>query len=157
MIITAGRPGEQPAGQSHGRDSRHAHRSASRNAPPAGGRGWPRLAVVLALTAAAFGALAAGATGGVLPGGTLAMLRNLGGITGIGLPSAAALGGAFAWTGPMGYLLITEVGLAGHPTTPWLWTARPPHDRGAAISAVLVFTVGAAVITLRGSRDCAAE
>ena len=64
------------------------------------------------LTAAAAGALAAGAAGGHLPGGTLAMLRNLAGLAGIGLLSAAALGGAFAWTGPMAYLLVTEVVLA---------------------------------------------
>jgi hypothetical protein len=51
------------------------------------------------MTAAAFGALTAGTAGGVLPGGTLAMLRNLAGMTGTGLLSAAALGGAFGWTG----------------------------------------------------------
>ena len=56
---------------------------------------WLRLAAALVLTAAAFGALAAGATGGALPGGSLALLRNLAGMTGIGLLSAAALGGAF--------------------------------------------------------------
>ena len=46
---------------------------------------WLRLAAALALTAAAFGLLAAGATGGALPGGTLALLRNLAGMTGTGL------------------------------------------------------------------------
>jgi hypothetical protein len=118
---------------------------------------WLRLGAALALTAAAFGALAAGATGGALPGGTLAMLRNLAGMTGIGLLSAAALGGAFGWTGPMAYLLVTEVALGGRPTTPWVWAARPPHDRGAAICAALVFAAGITVITVRGARDSARE
>jgi hypothetical protein len=114
---------------------------------------WLRLAAAVALTALAFGALAAGAVGGILPGGTLALLRNLAGMTGTGLLSAAALGGAFGWTGPMAYWLATESVLAAHWTTPWIWPARPPHDRGAAICAALVFAAGIAVVTLLGARD----
>jgi hypothetical protein len=48
-----------------------------------------RLGTAVALTAAAVGALAAGATGGTLPQGFLAMFRNVVGITGVGLLSAA--------------------------------------------------------------------
>jgi hypothetical protein len=114
---------------------------------------WLRLAAAVALTAAAFGALAAGAAGGVLPGGTLALLRNLTGMTGTGLLSAAVLGGAFGWTGPMAYWLATESVLAAGWTTPWIWPARPPHDRGAAICAALVFAAGTAAVTLLGARD----
>jgi hypothetical protein len=114
---------------------------------------WLRLAAAAALTALAFGVLAAGAAGGVLPGGALALLRNLGGMTGTGLLSAAALGGAFGWTGPMGYLLVTESVLAAHWATPWIWPARPPHDRGAAICAALVLGAGIAAVTLLGPRD----
>ena len=86
----------------------------------------------MALTAAAFGALAAGATGGELPGGTPALLRNLAGMTGIGLLSAAVLGGAFGWTGPMAYLLVAEGALNGLDHTVGLGppaAARP--GRGA--------------------------
>lgn len=75
----------------------------------------------MALTIVAFGTLAAGAAAGGMPGGTLALLRNLGGMAGIGLLSAAVLGGTFGWTGPMAYLLITEGALA---------TARPRHGSG---------------------------
>ena len=52
---------------------------------------WLRLAAALALTAAAFGALAAGARGGTLPGGTAALLRNLAGQTQgvVGFPLSA--------------------------------------------------------------------
>jgi hypothetical protein len=138
----------------------------------AAGRWLPylRLGAALALTAAAFGALAAaaaaGATGGTagaagaagaaaggLAGGTLAMLRNLAGIVGTGLLTAAAAGGAFGWVGPMAYLLVTEVALAGTTTTPWVWPAHPAHDRGAAICASLVYAAGVAVITVRGARN----
>ncbi|HEX3923503.1 MAG TPA: hypothetical protein VHY31_14535 [Streptosporangiaceae bacterium] len=44
-------------------------------------------------------------------------------MTGTGLLSAAALGGAFGWTGPMAYWLATESVLAAHWTTPWIWPA----------------------------------
>jgi hypothetical protein len=114
---------------------------------------WLRLAAALALTAAAFGALAAGATGGTLPGGTLALLRDLAGLTGTGLLAAAVLGGAFGWAGPMAYLLITETALNGAPTTPWVWPARPPHDVGAALCASAVFAAGIVAVTVLGARD----
>jgi hypothetical protein len=132
----------------------------------AAGRWLPylRLGTALVLTAAAFGALAAaaaaGATGAVagaaaggLAGGTLAMLRNLAGIVGTGLLTAAAAGGAFGWVGPMAYLLVTEVALTGTTTTPWVWPAHPAQDRGAAICASLVYAAGVAVITARGARN----
>jgi hypothetical protein len=114
---------------------------------------WLRLGVALALTAAAFGALAAGATGGTLPGGIAALLRNLAGLTGTGLLAAAVLGGAFGWAGPMAYLLITETALNGAPTTPWVWPARPPHDVGAALCASAVFAAGIVAVTVLGARD----
>ena len=69
------------------------------------------------------------------------------------LATGIALGGAFGWTGPMAYWLATESVLAAHWTTPWIWPARPPHDRGAAICAALVFAAGIAAITLLGARD----
>ena len=112
-----------------------------------------RLAAIVALTAAAVGLLAAGATGGVLPGGFLDLLRNVAGITGIGLLSAVVLGGALAWTGPMAYLVLTETALAGNVTTPWVWPARPPHDLGGALCAATVFAAGALLITVRGARE----
>jgi hypothetical protein len=119
-------------------------------------------AAALALTAAAAAALAAAGTGAHLAGGTLDVLRNVTGITGIGLLCAAGLGGGLAWAGPTGYLLVGAYGLYTqwhHPalTTPWIWPARPPHDLGAAICAALVFTLGMTVITVRGARDPADE
>ena len=121
-----------------------------------------RLATTLALTAAAAGALIAAGTGGHLAGGTLDVLRNVAGMTGIGLLCAAALGGALAWAGPAGYLVVGAYGLYTQwhgpaLTTPWIWPARPSHDLGAAICAALVFTIGIVVTSLRGARDPVGE
>ena len=118
---------------------------------------WLRLGAAVALTTVAFGALAAGAAAGGMPGGSLALLRNLGGIAGIGLLSAAVVGGAFGWTGPMAYLLITEGALAHRSTTPWVWPTRLPHDRGGAICACLVIAAGLVLITVRGPRESGHE
>ena len=118
-----------------------------------------RLAVTTALTAAAIGALlVAAGTGGHLSGGTLDVIRNVAGITGIGLLCAATLGGGLSWTGPTAYLVAGVYALytVWHPpalTTPWLWPARPPHDLAGALCAALVFAAGLAVTTLRGARD----
>jgi hypothetical protein len=116
-----------------------------------------RLGAAVAVTAAAVGALAAGATGGSLLGGDLAMLRNVAGMAGLGLLTAALLGGALAWAGPMAYLVLTESGLASGWTTPWIWPARPPDDLGGALCASLVFAAGAVAFTVRGARDSARE
>lgn len=118
---------------------------------------WLRLGAAMALTGIAFGALAAGAAAGAMPGGTLALLRNLGGMAGVGLLSAVVLGGSFSWTGPMAYLLITEAALAHRSTTPWVWPTRPPHDVGSAICACLVIAAGLVLITVRGPRESSRE
>jgi hypothetical protein len=121
-----------------------------------------RLAAALALTAVAVSALAAAGAGAHLAGGTLDVLRNVAGMTGLGLLCAAVLGGGLAWAGPTGYLVVGVYALYTqwhHPalTTPWIWPARPSHDLGAAICAGLVFTVGLAVFAVRGARDRADE
>ena len=85
------------------------------------------------------------------------MLRSVAGITGIGLLSAAALGGALAWVGPMAYAVLGEVALSAAWHTPWTWPARPPEDHGAALCAGLAFAAGIIVITVRGARDSAGE
>ena len=110
----------------------------------------------------AVAALSGAGTGAHLAGGTLDVLRNVAGITGIGLLCAAVLGGGLAWVGPTGYLLAGAYALYTqwhHPalTTPWLWPARPPHDLGAAICAALVFGIGIVVVSVRGARDPAGE
>jgi hypothetical protein len=116
-----------------------------------------RLGTAVALTAAAVGALAAGSTGGALPEGFLAMLRNVAGVTGVGLVSAAVFGGMLAWAGPMAYLVLTETMLAGGRSSPWVWPTKPPHDLDAALCAAGVFVAGALLIMLRGARDTASR
>jgi hypothetical protein len=117
-----------------------------------------RLVVTAALTAAAVGLLTAAGASGQLSGGPLDVLRNVAGLTGIGLLCAAALGGGLSWTAPTGYLVAAVYALntQWHPpalTTPWLWPARPPHDLGGAICAALVFAAGLAATTARGARE----
>ncbi len=114
---------------------------------------WLRLGSSVALTGAAIGMLAAGAAAARLPDGTLAIVRNVAGITGIGLLSAAVIAGALAWIGPMAYTVVAEFALLEGWTTPWTWPGRPLHDRGAAICAAVVFAAGVAVVTVRGGRD----
>jgi hypothetical protein len=134
-------------------------RSPFREPERATGRWLPflRLGTVMALAGAAAGALAAGSASAHLAGGTLGMLRDLGGLTGIALLTAALLGGALGWVGPVAYLVVTLHALNAAWTTPWIWPARPPHDRGAALCAALVFAAGVVVITVRGARDTAVE
>ena len=121
-----------------------------------------RRATPLALPGAAAAARAAAGTGAHLAGGALDVLRNVAGMTGLGLLCAAVLGGGLAWAGPVGYLVAGVYALYTQwhgpaLTTPWLWPARPPHDLGAAVCAGLVFAIGLAVITVRGARDPAGE
>jgi len=52
--------------------------------------------------------------------------------------------------------MVAGFALLSNWTTPWVWPGRPPHDRGAASCAGLVFAVGMVVITVRGARDSAA-
>jgi hypothetical protein len=121
-----------------------------------------RLAATAVLTMAAIGLLDAAGTGGHLAGGTLDVLRNVAGITGIGLLCATALGGGLSWTGPTGYLVAAVYALytQWHPpalSTPWLWPARPPDDLGGATCAAAVFAAGIALITVRGARADATD
>ena len=118
---------------------------------------WLRLGASVALAGAAVGALAAGATGGYLPGGTVALVRDVGGMAGLGLLCALLLGGAFAWTGPMAYLVLAEGAFAGNWTTPWIWPARPPGDLGGWLCASLVFAAGLVAVTVLGARQSARE
>jgi hypothetical protein len=117
-----------------------------------------RLSGILTLAAAAAAALSAAGTGANLAGGTLDVVRNLAGLTGIGLLCAAVLGGARAWAGPLAYLMIAVYALYTQwhgpaLSTPWIWPARPSHDIGAAICAALIFVAGMVAITVCGARD----
>ena len=111
----------------------------------------------MALTAAAVGALAAGAAAAGLSGGSLDLLRNVAGLAGLGLLAAVVTGGLLAWTGPLGYVMLAEIGLVAGWGSPLLWPGRPSHDLGGALCAGLVFAAGLVVTTVRGARDSAHE
>jgi hypothetical protein len=121
-----------------------------------------RLGTALTLTAVATCAVAAAGIGTHLATGALEVLRNLAGLTGIGLLCATVLGGGLAWTAPTAYLMIAIYALYTQwhgpaLTTPWIWPARPPHDIGGALCAGLVFIAGVTAIALRGARDATNE
>ena len=116
-----------------------------------------RLADALGLTLAAVGVLAAGAAAAGLPGGTLAIARNVAGLAGLGLLSSAVLGGLLAWIGPMAYAVVAEFAIIEAWTTPWMWPARPASDWGGALCAALAFAAGLITTTLRGARDATHE
>jgi hypothetical protein len=118
---------------------------------------WLRLGAAVALTAAAVGALAAGAAAAGLAGGSLDLLRNVAGLAGLGLLTAVLTGGLLAWTGPLGYLMLAEIGLVAGWGSPLLWPGRPSHDLGGALCAGLVFAAGLLATTVRGARDPAHE
>jgi hypothetical protein len=110
-----------------------------------------RLGTAVLLTAIATGALIAGAGGGVLADGDLTLVRDLAGSVGIGLLTAATLGGQFAWIGPIAYWLLTESALAAGLHSPYIWPTRPPHDTAAAACAVIVAAAGLAAVTIRSA------
>lgn len=116
-----------------------------------------RLATGVFLAGCALGVLAAGAASADMAYGSLGLLRDLGGFIGIALLTSAVAGGGLAWIGPIAFLAVGLAALTGHWTTPWAWPARPPHDRGAAICAAVVFAAGLAVVTIRGAREPASE
>ena len=116
-----------------------------------------RLGTAVALTAAAVGALAAGAAAAALPGGSLDLLRNVAGLARLGLLTAVVTGGLLAWVGPLGYMMLAEIGLTARWASPWLWPGRPAHDLGGALCAGLVFAAGLIVTTVRGARDASHE
>lgn len=116
-----------------------------------------RLGSTVALIGLAVGALAVAGIGAHLSGGFADVLRNVAGLTGIGLLCAFVLGAELAWIGPIAYLLVGVYALYTdwHPptlSTPWIWPARPPHDLGGALCAAAVLAVGMLVITIRGAR-----
>lgn len=116
-----------------------------------------RLGTVIVLTCLAFGALAAGAAGGHLVTGSLGLLRDVAGLTGVALLTAALTGGSLSWLGPLAYLVLSIYAVQESWTTPWLWPARPSGDRGATVCAALVFAAGTVVLALRGARETSRE
>ncbi|HET7012490.1 MAG TPA: hypothetical protein VFI65_01175 [Streptosporangiaceae bacterium] len=121
-----------------------------------------RLLTTLMLTAIAAAVLIAAGLGATLTGGAADVLRNLAGLTGLGLLCAVLLGGGLAWIAPLAYLLASVYALytlwhGPALTTPWLWPARPPGDAGAVACAACAFAIGVMLCTIRGAHDDRSE
>jgi hypothetical protein len=118
-----------------------------------------RLGLAVALCGAAIGLIAAAAAVGNDPkagvglaDGTLPVVRNILGFTGVGLLFSLVTGGLVAWIGPLAYEAICQFALIARYTEPYTWASRPPADRGGWISAMVVFAIGLVAFTIRGPR-----
>jgi hypothetical protein len=111
-----------------------------------------RLFAAAALTGVAILALQLGAAGENLNEGFLVLARNVVGFTGLGLLCSLVTGGLLAWILPMGYMVFCQYALLEAWRAPWTWPARPPADRGAWISASVIFAVGLLLLTVLGPR-----
>jgi hypothetical protein len=118
-----------------------------------------RAGLVLVLCGAAIGFFALGAAaaynpraGVYLAGGSLPVVRNVLGMTGIGLICCLVTGALIAWIGPLAFTAIAQYALIASYSEPLTWPARPPADRGGWIAAMVVFAVGLIAFTIRGSR-----
>jgi hypothetical protein len=112
-----------------------------------------RLVTTITLTLVAVGGLAAASVGAHLEYGVLGLARDVGGLVGVALVVAVAVGGTLSWLGPLSFWAMSTYAINQGWTTPWLWPDRPPHDGGAAWCAALVFVLGLGLITARGARD----
>jgi hypothetical protein len=118
-----------------------------------------RASLTLALCGAAIGFLALGAAaayspraGVYLAGGILPVVRNVLGMTGIGLVFCPVTGALIAWTGPLAFTAISQFALTANYSWPLTWPARPPADHGGWVAALVVFAVGLVAFTIRGPR-----
>ena len=115
--------------------------------------------MILTLCGAAIGLLALGGAvaydqkaGVGLVDGTLPVVRNLLGFTGVGLLFSLVIGGLLSWIGPLAYVAVCQLAAIANYSEPLTWAARPPADQGGWIAAMTVFTLALVAFTLRGPR-----
>jgi hypothetical protein len=118
-----------------------------------------RATLVVTLCGAAVGSFALATavadnprTGVYLAGGILPVVRNVLGMTAIGLIFCLVTGGLLAWIGPLAFMAVCQFALVANYSEPLTWPTRPPTDRGGWIAAMAVFAVGLIVYTIRGPR-----
>lgn len=112
-----------------------------------------RLTHLLTLTATATVALALAAGAASYGITTTALLRNLAGLTGIALLTAALLGAHLAWTTPLGYVMYCGGQLDVQVTNLWTWPTQPASNHTATLIALTLLTAGITAVTLTGARD----
>jgi len=90
-----------------------------------------RAGLVLALCGAAIGFFALGAAaadnpraGVYLAGGILPVVRNILGMTGIGLIFCLVTGALIAWIGPVAFMAISQYALIANYSEPLTWPTR---------------------------------
>ncbi|MGW1407464.1 hypothetical protein [Streptomyces sp. NPDC002403] len=120
------------------------------------GRWWPRrLLHLLALTAAAAGALALAVPGHPEAFGAPAMLRNVLGATGVAAASVALLGARLSWL-PMtvygGAVYLAAPRTPGGAAAVWAWPMQPGPQEAAWVVAVTAYAAGAVLLAVRGAR-----
>ncbi len=80
------------------------------------------------------------------------LARNVIGLAGLGLACSLVTGGMLAWVLPLGYMAFCQYALIEAWSAPWIWSGRPPSDRGGWIAATTVLAVALLAYTLRGPR-----
>ena len=86
-----------------------------------------------------------------------AMIRNLAGLTGLTLLTAALTGAPLAWTAPLAYVLICAGEIDLHQAPLWAWPTLPATSTPAALLAAAILLAGLTVATLHGPRDTLSE
>lgn len=82
-----------------------------------------------------------------------ALSRNLAGLTGLALLSAALLGAHLAWSAPLAYILYCGGELDLHISNLRSWPTLPGSDHSATAVAVALLAGGVVTISLTGARD----
>jgi hypothetical protein len=89
------------------------------------------------------------------PTGSTSTIRNLSGLTGLGLISARLFGGRLAWIFPC-TLIVMVVSLTSSVDTAnslWVWPVKPDKDFASMLIAACLFVIGAALVAAGGTRE----
>jgi hypothetical protein len=81
-----------------------------------------------------------------------ALVRDLAGLTGIALLTAAALGADLAWTVPLGYVMYCAAELDAQYYRLWTWPILPAGNHAAGALAAGLLAAGIAAATIAGAR-----
>lgn len=115
-------------------------------------RPWPRWRAGHALAAAVVAVAILAPSLPVADFGAGALLRNAVGLWGLALVTAAVLGGALAWTLPLGYVLAVYLGAGlstGNGQQVWAFVMAPSGEVAATVTALALLAVGTGAWALR--------
>jgi hypothetical protein len=112
-----------------------------------------RLTHLATLTATTTATLAIAAWTATYGMSAAVILRNVTGLTGIALLTAALLGAHLAWTAPLGYVMYCGGQLDVQVSNLWTWPTQPANNHTAAAIAAVLLVAGITAITITGARD----